>query len=123
MAKSILTALALTLACSAFNASNCEAIQSQVEAKIRGSAVTQFTLTTVETNAPVNGRVVGTCDLGRKKIVYLQGASPSQLEAERVSPQTAQALQSPEARPSSLSARPVTLFRPAASARSRGVCS
>jgi hypothetical protein len=51
-------------------AGNCEAIASQIDAKIRAGGVSRFTLTTVDADAKVSGKVVGTCDLGTKKIVY-----------------------------------------------------
>lgn len=64
--------IALVFAGSASGASSCDAILSQIDAKIRASGVSRFTLTTVDADAPVVDKVVGTCDLGTKKIVYAQ---------------------------------------------------
>jgi hypothetical protein len=51
--------------------SNCEPLQAQIDARIRASGVARFSLTTVPADAPVPGKVVGSCDRGRRKIVYL----------------------------------------------------
>lgn len=64
--------IALVFAGSASGASSCDTILSQIDAKIRASGVSRFTLTTVDADAPVVDKVVGTCDLGTKKIVYAQ---------------------------------------------------
>jgi hypothetical protein len=51
--------------------SSCDALVPEIEAKIRASGVTQFTLTTIDAaDAPASGRIVGSCDLGTKRIVY-----------------------------------------------------
>ena len=60
------------LANPASGADNCEALRSQIEAKISASGVLHFAVTTVDADAPVPGKVVGSCDLGTKKIVYDQ---------------------------------------------------
>jgi len=62
----------LVFAGSANSASNCEAIRSQIDAKIRAGGVAHFTLTTVDADAKTSAiaKVVGTCELGTKKIVY-----------------------------------------------------
>ena len=69
-----LAALLLLTASAAGHASNCDAIRAQVEAKVRASGVTAFSLSIVDSNASVAGKVVGGCDLGTKKIVYLPAA-------------------------------------------------
>lgn len=56
-------------------ANNCEAIQQQIEARIKASGATGWMLTTVPVDAQVPGKVVGQCDLGRRKIVYRTGTS------------------------------------------------
>ncbi|WP_232540359.1 DUF1161 domain-containing protein [Azohydromonas aeria] len=74
MLKPSLITLALLLpACMAARASNCEPIQAEIEAKFRAGGVERFTLSTVDAEAEVPGRVVGRCDQGRRKIVYLPG--------------------------------------------------
>jgi hypothetical protein len=51
----------------------CEELKSEIDAKIKKNGVTEFTLTIVEKDAPEDGKVVGTCDGGTKKIVYKRG--------------------------------------------------
>jgi hypothetical protein len=60
---------------------NCEAITAQIDAKIRAAGVSRFTLTTVDADAKVGGKVVGSCDLGTKKIVYEAAAGDAAGEA------------------------------------------
>jgi len=76
MVRLILACGALVLATSATRASSCETIRSQIDAKIRAAGVAHYTLTTIDAGAVANGKVVGTCDQGKKKIVYLQGKPP-----------------------------------------------
>lgn len=62
--------MALAFAGAAHGAENCEALRTQIESKIAASGVTRFSVTTIDANAQANGQVVGSCDLGSKKIVY-----------------------------------------------------
>lgn len=73
MLKSALAFALLLLAGSASSAATCDAIQAQIDAKIRAAGVQHYTLTTVDADAQAEGEVVGTCDLGTRKIVYLKG--------------------------------------------------
>lgn len=72
-------ALALAwLACAgsaAQAAGNCDQIKAQIDTKVRASGVSQFSLSVVDAEAPAVGKVVGSCDRGSKKIVYLAGAA------------------------------------------------
>jgi hypothetical protein len=74
-----LFAAALLLASTASHAdnNNCEAIRGQIDAKVRASGVTDFALAVVDANAQAEGKVVGSCDLGSKKIVYQKTSSPA----------------------------------------------
>ena len=69
--------LALALASAAHGAENCEALRAQIESKIAASGVTRFSVTTVDANAQAGGQVVGSCDLGSKKIVYQREDAPA----------------------------------------------
>jgi len=62
--------VAIALIPSAGMANNCEAIQQKIEARIKASGATGWTLTTVPVDTALPGKVVGQCDLGRRKIVY-----------------------------------------------------
>ena len=66
-----LICLILLLTCGVtVHAQTCEALHSQIDAKIKASGVTQFTLLIVNTTDTAPGKVVGTCAQGAKKIVY-----------------------------------------------------
>ena len=62
-------------------AENCEALRTQIEAKIAAAGVTRFTVVTVDANAEASGQVVGSCELGSKKIVYQREGAPSTPDA------------------------------------------
>jgi hypothetical protein len=49
---------------------DCGELKAEIEAKIRKNGVDKFTLDVVEADAQAEGKVVGTCDGGSKKIVY-----------------------------------------------------
>lgn len=67
------TAVALSLAhLPGHAASNCEAIQAEIADKFRAGGISQFRLSTVDMEASVPGRVVGRCEQGTKKIVFVQ---------------------------------------------------
>jgi len=61
----------------AFAAATCEELQQSIEARIRANGVASFTVTPVDAAASAPGQVVGTCDQGRKKLLYLRGAAAS----------------------------------------------
>lgn len=80
----ILSAVAtLTLACASLlvltpgsalaQAKDCEELKAQIEAKIKANGVTEYTLAIVDKDAPDDGKVVGTCGGGTKKILYKRG--------------------------------------------------
>jgi hypothetical protein len=52
---------------------SCDELKAEIEEKIRNNGVAQFTLTVVDKDAPEDGKVVGTCGGGTKKIVYKRG--------------------------------------------------
>jgi Protein of unknown function (DUF1161) len=91
MLRLALTLLPLLLACGASRADNCEAIRSQIESRIKAGGVASFTLVTVDAGASAAGKLVGTCALGAKKILYgvgspapgaTAGAKPARRESE-----------------------------------------
>lgn len=79
-----LSAALLGLSAPAGAAETCETIQARIDAKIRASGVQAFTLRTVDAAAKVDGKVVGSCDLGTKKIVYAQGSAASRPDKEAI---------------------------------------
>jgi hypothetical protein len=58
----------------AFSAATCEELQQSIEARIRANGVASFTVTPVDAAASAPGQVVGICDQGRKKLLYVRGA-------------------------------------------------
>lgn len=76
MVRLTVAALALAL-CSAGPAwaqrKDCNDLKGEIEAKIKNNGVDKFTLDIVDKDAQSDGKVVGTCDGGTKKIVYKRG--------------------------------------------------
>jgi hypothetical protein len=52
---------------------DCAELKGEIEAKIKKNGVEKFTLDVLEADAQSDGKVVGTCDGGSKKIVYKRG--------------------------------------------------
>ena len=52
---------------------DCAELKGEIEAKIKKNGVDKFSLDVVDANAQAEGKVVGTCDGGAKKIVYKKG--------------------------------------------------
>jgi hypothetical protein len=74
MGKLIAAALVLGLSGSAWaQVKPCEELKGEIEAKIKKNGVEKFTLDIVEADKQAEGKVVGTCDGGSKKIVYKRG--------------------------------------------------
>ncbi len=68
----LLCLLAATLG-SAHATDNCEAIRGAIEARIRAGGIANPVVTVVDAAQNAPGRVVGSCAMGSRKIVYLQG--------------------------------------------------
>ncbi|OUL98605.1 DUF1161 domain-containing protein [Variovorax sp. JS1663] len=72
-----LVPLACAVAAGAVSAAeSCEALRAQIEAKIAAAGVARFAVVTVDAAAPAGGQVVGSCELGSKKIVYQREGGP-----------------------------------------------
>ena len=52
---------------------DCAELKGEIEAKIKKNGVDKFSLDVVEADKQAEGKVVGTCDGGSKKIVYKRG--------------------------------------------------
>ncbi len=84
MTKLPLISMVLTFAVSvvtvgsATAASNCDALRLQIQAKIAASGVANVTVTIVDADAAsgMRGKVVGSCEMGAKSIVYEQFDTP-----------------------------------------------
>ncbi len=75
MFKRTYLATLLALACTASLANNCDDLKAQIEGKIKAAGVASFTVTVVDSAANAAGKVVGSCDKGAKKIMYVQSAT------------------------------------------------
>lgn len=78
MGKVIVAALVLGLSTFGINAAyaqkkDCNELKTEIEAKIKKNGVDKFTLEIVDADKQADGKVVGTCDGGAKKIVYKKG--------------------------------------------------
>jgi hypothetical protein len=65
--------LALVLGLAAlpvFAGTPCEDVKAKIEAKLDKKGVKNYTLDVVDAKDSKEGRVVGTCDGNRKKIIY-----------------------------------------------------
>ena len=67
--------LALAGLCSASHADNCEAIGSQIEARMRAGGLPAPRLISVDRGTAAGGRVVGSCANGSKLIVLVAGGT------------------------------------------------
>ncbi|GAA5159456.1 DUF1161 domain-containing protein [Viridibacterium curvum] len=75
--KSSIVAIAATCSALAFSpawaAKSCDELKSEIEAKLQGHGVKSYTLDVVVSDASGDGKVVGTCETGKKKILYKKG--------------------------------------------------
>lgn len=75
MHKSILLAVAMALAATpALAKKSCEELKGEIEAKLKAKGVKSWTIDIVAKDEQKEGRVVGTCDGGTKKLVYKRGS-------------------------------------------------
>jgi hypothetical protein len=74
MIKILAAALVLGLSTTAWaQKKECADLKGEIEAKIKKNGVDKFTLDIVDKDAQAEGKVVGTCEAGAKKIVYKKG--------------------------------------------------
>jgi hypothetical protein len=52
---------------------DCDELKAEIEAKIKKNGVDKFTLEVIDADKQADGKVVGTCGGGTKKIVYKRG--------------------------------------------------
>jgi hypothetical protein len=73
--KNVLMLVALTLLAApvAAQVKPCEELKSEIAAKMQKNGVKEPNLTIVDKDAQADGKVVGTCEGGTKKIVYKRG--------------------------------------------------
>jgi Protein of unknown function (DUF1161) len=64
----------------------CEELKGEIDTKIKNNGVPAFTTTIVDKDAAEDGKVVGTCDGGTKKIVYKRGEAAAMAPAPASAP-------------------------------------
>ena len=100
MKKSWLAMLPVALALAgvagaAHAAEDCEALRTRIEQKIAAAGVARSPVTVVSPTAPAHGQVVGSCELGTKKVVYLKDAGAALAPASAPTPAPAQGTDEP----------------------------
>lgn len=63
----------------------CEELKTEIAAKLDAKGVKSYTLEMVDKDKDAEGKVVGTCEGGTKKIVYKRGAAPAETPATEAS--------------------------------------
>jgi hypothetical protein len=63
-------ALGLVIAAPAFADKNCEELKSEIAAKLDAKGVKGYTLEVVASEEVKDQKVVGSCEVGKKKITY-----------------------------------------------------
>lgn len=71
-----LVSIAAAFAGASHGAENCEELRARIESSIAAAGATRFAVTVVDANASANGQVVGSCDLGSKKVMYERDVGP-----------------------------------------------
>ncbi|MGD0800823.1 MAG: DUF1161 domain-containing protein [Terracidiphilus sp.] len=76
----VLLSLASALAC-AEGPKPCEVLKSEITAKLEAKGVKGYTLEIVAKDKDAEGKVVGSCENGTKKIMYSKTAAPAKTPA------------------------------------------
>ena len=63
-------------------AKNCEELKTEIAAKLDAKGVKSYTLDIVDKDKDAEGKVVGTCGGGTKKIMYKREAAPAEPPAK-----------------------------------------
>ena len=72
--KNLIIAVALLMiATPAFAMKSCEELKSEIDAKIQANGVKTYSLEIVPNDKVNDGKVVGSCEGGTKKIIYKRG--------------------------------------------------
>jgi hypothetical protein len=63
----------------------CEELKTEIAAKLDAKGVKSYTLEIVDKDKDAEGKVVGTCEGGTKKIVYRRTSTPPETPAPEAS--------------------------------------
>lgn len=82
----LLVATAIVTASPAW-AISCDELRAHIEARLHAGGVQSYTLAVVAANAPAPGKLLGSCELGSKKIYQVKdAATPARTPAQPVLP-------------------------------------
>ena len=70
MKSYVLLIAAIAMSTSAFAAKPCEELKTEIAAKLDAKHIGDYTLDVVPADQSGDGKVIGTCEGGTKKIVY-----------------------------------------------------
>jgi hypothetical protein len=73
MKKLIISVALLMIATPVFAKKDCDELKAEIDAKIQAKGVKAYTLEIVPNEQVKDGKVVGSCEGGTKKIVYTRG--------------------------------------------------
>ena len=73
MKKWMVAVALLMVATPAFAKKDCKELKAEIDAKIQVNGVKAYTLEIVPNEQAKDGKIVGSCDGGTKKIIYTQG--------------------------------------------------
>jgi hypothetical protein len=59
----------------------CEELKTEIAGRLDAKGVKSYTLEIVDKDKEAEGKVVGTCEGGTKKIMYTRGTAPAQTPA------------------------------------------
>ncbi len=62
-----------TLSSAAWASKSCEELKGEIDTKLQAKGVKDYSLTVVDKDSVKDGKVVGSCEGGAKKIVYARG--------------------------------------------------
>jgi hypothetical protein len=70
MKSYVLLIAAIAMSTSALAAKPCEELKTEIAAKLDAKHISDYTLDVVPTDQNGDGKVIGTCEGGTKKIIY-----------------------------------------------------
>lgn len=74
MKKVLLAVGLLSIAGTTFAAGkSCDDLKGEIDAKIKAKGASGYSLTVADKGASSDGQVVGTCEAGKKELVYKKG--------------------------------------------------
>lgn len=73
MKKMMIAVALLMIATPVFAKKDCEELKAEIDAKIQANGVKAYTLEIVPNEQVKDGKIVGSCDGGTKKIIYTRG--------------------------------------------------